>query len=92
MNEKINSILTQAGFDVDSLVRMGLSDQIEKAFELVIKETTDLIKEKVSFKYIKDENCGMLTEEFMGGHYSASIEARAAIKQYFGYKDENKIS
>ena len=52
-----------------------------KFSELIVKECADIIQKEVSMKY--KDGAGE-TEEFMGGHYAASVLARVKIKQHFG--------
>jgi hypothetical protein len=54
----------------------------EKFAELIVKECADIIQQEVSLKY-KD---GGEAEEFMNGHYAASLLARVKIKHHFKVK------
>jgi hypothetical protein len=83
MNKRIKELEKQA----TEIVKCGLngtstaeSFNRKKFAELVIKECVAVIRKEVSMKY-KD---GGETEEFMGGHYAASVLARVKIKQHFG--------
>jgi hypothetical protein len=54
----------------------------KKFAELIVQECVNLIQSKVSMKF-KDGGNGE-TEDYMGGHYAASLLARVVIKQHFG--------
>jgi hypothetical protein len=51
--------------------------------ELIVRECADVIQKEVSTKY-KD---GGDTEDFMAGHYAASLMARVVIRNHFGVEE-----
>lgn len=82
MNKRIKELMAQAMEQKVSNNMAWEELNPEKFAELIIRECVDVIQKEVGMKY-KDGN-NIDTEEFMGGHYAASVLARVKIKQHFG--------
>ena len=88
MNERIKELCLQAGTCVTNSNGQYTFDEFlafqEKFAELIVRECADVIQKEVSFKYAN----GGEEEEFMNGHYAASLLARVVIKNHFGVRVE----
>lgn len=83
MNNRIAELRIQAWEQVNELKPDEREREIwfSKFFaQLIVQECVEIIRKEVSMKY-KD---GGEDEEFMVGHYAASVLARTKIKQHFG--------
>ena len=59
----------------------------EKFAKLIVKECAQLIQQQVSLKYKDGWEQHGVTDEWAFGHYNASLQSRALIKQYFGVEE-----
>jgi DNA polymerase III delta subunit len=58
MNERIQELAEQAGFDSVSMVRFGIEQDLEKFAELVLQDVMNLFgDERISLHYLEQPCC-----------------------------------
>lgn len=89
MNDRVKELwveATQSIWPAPGKFTAGEYDyNLEKFAELIVKECIGVIQKEVSLKY--KDGVGE-TEDFMGGHYAASVLSRVKIKQHFGVEND----
>lgn len=91
MNERIKELAEQAGGQYPHGIYpnaiLFYPNNLEKFAKLILLECDKVISKEVSLKY--KDGIGE-SEDFMGGHFAASILARVVIKQHFGVEESKK--
>lgn len=81
MNKQFELLLMQAIQETGSAV---LAETQQRFAELIVKECVDIIQRDVSMRYKDGREQHGESDDWEAGHYTASVQSRALLKQHFG--------